>query len=134
MSERRPGPEIGTITDPAVNADRAKERGVVDLTWGARDDGEEGKTAFLLFNRSDGKQQLLRCSEEELDDLIAELQTVRSWLGGNNYAGLMRGDRKKKKCKTCKGKGIVKGKIDFPDTHERSSWSIDVPCPDCRKG
>lgn len=132
MSERRPGPEIGTITDPAVNADRAKERGVVDLTWGARDDKPGGKMAFLLFNRSDGKQQLLRCNEQELDDLIAELQTVRSWLGGNNYAGLMRGERKKK-CKTCKGKGTVRGEIAFRDTHEGGSYIIDVPCPKCKK-
>ncbi len=134
MSERHTGPEIGTITDPAVNADRANERGVVDLTWGARDDNPGGKMAFLYFNRSDGKQQLLRCNAEELDELIAELKTVRSWLGGNNYAGLMRGEKKKKKCKTCKGKGMVKGKIEFRDTHEGNSWTVEHECPDCRKG
>jgi hypothetical protein len=132
MSERRTGPEIGSMTDPAVNADRAKLRGVVDLTWGARDDGPDEKFAFLYFNRSDGKQQFLRCSQEELDDLISELKTVRSWLGGNNYAGLMRGE-KKKKCKTCKGTGKMKGKIEFRDTHEGGSWTVEHECPDCRK-
>jgi hypothetical protein len=131
MSERH-GPEIGTITDPAVNADRANERGVVDLTWGARDDNPGGKMAFLYFNRSDGKQQLLRCNEEELDELIAELKTIKSWLGGNNYAGLMRGGRRR--CKTCKGEGKVMGKIDFRDTHEGGSYAVEIECPGCRKG
>ena len=133
MSERNPGPEIGTITDPAVNADRAKKRGVVDLTWGAVDDNPGGKMAFLYFNRSDGKQQLLRCNAEELDELIAELKTVRSWLGGNNYAGLMRGEKKKKKCKTCKGTGKTEVTISFRDTHEGGSYTGEAECPDCRK-
>jgi hypothetical protein len=90
MSKQKKGPVVGTVTNFAKNVDRAKSRGSVSLTWGARDDGPGKRMAFLVLTRDDGSQQMIRSTEQEVETLIAELQTVKSWLRGNNYAGLGR--------------------------------------------